>query len=241
MHFPTSFVAIATSFFAVPIIAHPGHDISQEIAERAAYLSSAEYTGLEHCAEQLQARSAEMIARRKAIVEDLRVKRGVVKRDFTTVLNTNHHSNKAVTPDSSDLAIFGSNSSCILQPETTEGPYCMFFYSSGSYDVLLMIDQGYRVRLFARTLLMAILVFRSLSMFKSSTRPLASPWIRSPSKPGIVTAQVYMVALLLEAMVTRLTRPTLTTQCSVAFNFRTKMACFNLTQREFLINPKLSF
>ncbi|KAH7396390.1 Intradiol ring-cleavage dioxygenase [Pyrenochaeta sp. MPI-SDFR-AT-0127] len=118
-----AFVAIAASFLAVPVTAHPGHDLTQEIAERAAFLSSTEYTGLDHCAEQLKARSAEMIARRKAIVNHLRMKRGVVKRDFETVLNTDHHSNKAVTPDSSDEAIFGSNSSCILQPETTEGPY----------------------------------------------------------------------------------------------------------------------
>ena len=122
--FSPSFVALAASlFFSAPVVAHPGHDISEEIAERAAYLSSARYTDLSHCAESLKTRQAGLISRRKAVVQHLRSKRGIVKRDLEDVLNTDHHSNASVTPDSPDDVIFAGNASCILNPQTTEGPY----------------------------------------------------------------------------------------------------------------------
>lgn len=124
VYFSGAFIAFVASLLSTSISAHPAHDLSEEIAERAAFLSSTEYASLDHCAEQLQARSAKLIARREAMVEHLRKKRGIFKRDFETVLNTNHHSNQTITPDSSNEAIFGSNNSCILQAETTEGPYC---------------------------------------------------------------------------------------------------------------------
>lgn len=124
VYFSSAVVALAASFFAGSVLAHPGHNINEEIAERAAFLKTARYTNLDHCAEKFKARSAPMIARRKAMVKHLRAKRGIVKRDFEEVLNTDHHSNKTVTPDSPDEVIFGANSSCILQAETTEGPYC---------------------------------------------------------------------------------------------------------------------
>lgn len=128
VYFAPSFVALATSFFfSAPVVAHPGHDITEEIAERAAYLASESYTGLSHCAETLKSRQAALISRRKAMVQHLRTKRGIVKRDFEDVLNTDHHSNASVTPDSPDDVVFAGNASCILQPETTEGPYCEDF------------------------------------------------------------------------------------------------------------------
>jgi hypothetical protein len=124
--FAPSVIALAASlFFSVPATAHPGHDIAEELAERAAYLASDSYTGLDHCADTLKSRQAALISRRKAMVHHLRTKRGIVKRDFDDVLNTDHHSNASVTPDSPDDVVFAGNASCILQPETTEGPYCM--------------------------------------------------------------------------------------------------------------------
>lgn len=129
VYFSSAAVAAVAAFFANQAFAHPGHDIREEMAERAAFLSSAEYTNLDHCAEQLEARSTEMIARRKAMVDHLRTKRGIVKRDFNTVLATNHHSNASVTPNSPSDVIFAGNSSCILQAEATEGPYCMYIDS----------------------------------------------------------------------------------------------------------------
>lgn len=125
VHFAPSFLALAASlFFSVPAVAHPGHDIAEELAERAAYFASDSYTGLAHCAETLKSRQAGLISRRKAQVQHLRTKRGIVKRSFEDVLSTDHHSNASVTPESPDDVIFAGNASCILQPETTEGPYC---------------------------------------------------------------------------------------------------------------------
>ena len=125
VYFSPTFIALAASlFWASPAVAHPGHDIAEERAERAAFLASDSYTGLAHCADTLKSRQAGLISRRKAMVNHLRAKRGIVKRSFEDVLNTDHHSNASVTPDSPDDVIFAGNASCILQPETTEGPYC---------------------------------------------------------------------------------------------------------------------
>ncbi|OSS51207.1 hypothetical protein B5807_04267 [Epicoccum nigrum] len=130
VYFSPSFIALAASlFWASPAAAHPGHDVAEERAERAAFLASDSYTGLEHCADTLKSRQADLISRRKAMVNNLRAKRGIVKRSFEDVLNTDHHSNASVTPDSPDDVIFAGNASCILQPETTEGPY----WVSGEY------------------------------------------------------------------------------------------------------------
>lgn len=48
-------------------------------------------------------------------------------RDLATAANTSHLSDlTGLTSDSTDSTIFSGNSSCILNPEVTEGPYCMF-------------------------------------------------------------------------------------------------------------------
>ncbi|KAI8933394.1 hypothetical protein NX059_010009 [Plenodomus lindquistii] len=125
----TATVAFVAALLSRSIHAHPGHDIDEEVAERAAFMASTQHANLDHCAEQLQARSAGLIARREAMVKHLRAKRGIFKRDFEDVLDTDHHSNLSVTPESPSDVIFSGNSSCILQPETTEGPY----WVSGEY------------------------------------------------------------------------------------------------------------
>ena len=119
----TNFVFAA--LVAGPVFAHPGHDIAAEIAERAAYRRSPDYQGLGQCADAIKARDDLMIKRRIDQVHALQDKRGLKRRSLTDVLNKDHKSTKKVTPESSNADIFGSNNSCILQPETTEGPYCM--------------------------------------------------------------------------------------------------------------------
>ncbi|KAF1353011.1 extracellular dioxygenase-like protein [Lizonia empirigonia] len=119
VYFPPSFIALAASlFFSATVVAHSGQDVAEEIAERAAFLASDSYSV-----------SSALISRRKAMVQHLCTKRGIMKRDFEEVLNTDHHSNASVTPESPDDVIFAGNASCILQPETTEGPY----WVSGEY------------------------------------------------------------------------------------------------------------
>lgn len=121
VHFTSLAVA---ALAAIPAFAHPGHDIAAEIRERAEFQRSPEYQGLGQCADAIKARDHIMIKRRMEQVQALQEKRGLERRSLTDVLNKDHKSTKAVTPQSSHADIFGSNSSCILQPETTEGPYC---------------------------------------------------------------------------------------------------------------------
>ncbi|KAF1955937.1 aromatic compound dioxygenase [Byssothecium circinans] len=116
-------LALAASFSVV--LAHPGHDVGAEAAERSESLNKLQYRSLAHCADKLKARGIEAanIARRKAAVNTLRAKRSLKPRDFEDVLNTDHKSNETYSEDTPADILFGSNNSCILTPEVTEGPY----------------------------------------------------------------------------------------------------------------------
>lgn len=115
-------------------LAHPGHDVKAEAAERAAFIKRTplESRSLGHCAENLKARGyeAKNVARRQQTVEQLRRKRGIQTRsphlnarDLDTVLNTTHHSTLDVSPSTDPHVLFQSNASCILGPDVTQGPY----------------------------------------------------------------------------------------------------------------------
>jgi hypothetical protein len=56
--------------------AHPGHDLTQEIAERRDFLSSVKRADLSHCADKLAARGVDKrnVARRQAYIEKARAK-----------------------------------------------------------------------------------------------------------------------------------------------------------------------
>lgn len=75
MHVPT-LVAAFLATAAASVSAHPGHDISEELAEREAALSQFAYRDLSHCAEKIRARGLETrnVARRNALVEQLQKK-----------------------------------------------------------------------------------------------------------------------------------------------------------------------
>ncbi|KAL2266939.1 hypothetical protein VTJ83DRAFT_4216 [Remersonia thermophila] len=106
--------------------AHPGHDVAQEAAERRAYLQSVKRTSLSHCTDKLRARGIEArnIARRNAVIEKARQKRGLTKRNFDKVINTNHNKTElGYTRDTDPVTLFAGYNSCLLTPETTEGPY----------------------------------------------------------------------------------------------------------------------
>ncbi|MCJ1445406.1 MAG: hypothetical protein MMC23_005911 [Stictis urceolatum] len=94
---------------------HPGHDIRAEAIERSKYIkrSTNLYT---KCGKNLEARGYGQRAIRP-IPE---------ARSFDDVLNTDHHSNVTGIDLSIDQdTVFSDNSSCMLQPEITEGLYCM--------------------------------------------------------------------------------------------------------------------
>ncbi|KAI0310611.1 Intradiol ring-cleavage dioxygenase, partial [Amylostereum chailletii] len=88
---------------------------------------------LGNCQDQLRKRGGvyeRAHARREALAHKARrdlgisMPRGVFKRDLDTVLDTTHLSNlTGITNDTDASTLFTGNSSCILAPETTQGPY----------------------------------------------------------------------------------------------------------------------
>ena len=107
--------------------AHPGHDLAEEAAERAAFMKRSPNT-VRSCASQLERRgfSKAALARRQAIAQKARVKRGLnsplVRRDFAAY-NVSHESSSGVTYGDDETLLFQDDSTCILQPEVTQGPY----------------------------------------------------------------------------------------------------------------------
>jgi hypothetical protein len=99
-------------------LAHPGHNVAEEAAERADYFKRNPKT-LSKCASNLQARSSEDITRRHGLANSLRAGRGLATlqaRDFTKY----DYSHLVANPGPN---VFAQNSSCILQPDVTAGPY----------------------------------------------------------------------------------------------------------------------
>lgn len=47
-------------------------------------------------------------------------------RDIDPVLNKSHHSPEHYTLNTPEETLFHSNSSCVLSPEVTEGPFCEY-------------------------------------------------------------------------------------------------------------------
>ncbi|RAH77188.1 aromatic compound dioxygenase [Aspergillus japonicus CBS 114.51] len=102
-------------------VAHPGHDMSQELAHRRGFLAQSKRTDLSHCASKLQARGVESrnLARR---YHTLHAKKQ--KRDLDSVLDTSHNeTDLGYTPTTAERTVFSSNTSCALTPEATQGPY----------------------------------------------------------------------------------------------------------------------
>lgn len=111
------------------VIAHPGHSVAAEAAERREFLKRSPNT-VRSCASTLASRgiAKQAIARRSELAQTVQLKRGLVgrpllaRRDFADY-NFTHASSKDVTLGSDELSLFEDNSTCILQPEVTQGPY----------------------------------------------------------------------------------------------------------------------
>ncbi|KAL9622389.1 MAG: hypothetical protein Q9160_003232 [Pyrenula sp. 1 TL-2023] len=132
MAFRHASLLIFLFLFNILTLGHPGHDHKREAAERAAYLKGARARSLSHCSEKLRVRGMQQrsIERRQALANSIRIKRGLPSkpylkaRDVDTVLATSHHSNlTGITLDTPETTIFADNSSCVLQPDSVEGPY----------------------------------------------------------------------------------------------------------------------
>ncbi|KAM0599133.1 hypothetical protein ACHAPN_001507 [Verticillium nonalfalfae] len=126
-------VASGIALLSIQAAAHPGHDLSEEIAERRAFLGNIERASLAHCAAKLRARGVEQrnIERRAALLKDAREKLALKKkRDVDTVLATSHNKTELGYTINTDAdTLFSGQNSCVLTPEVTQGPY----YVGGEY------------------------------------------------------------------------------------------------------------
>lgn len=113
-------------------LAHPGHNVQQEAAERGHWLRSAKPRSVRDCANTLRRRGhlEASLARRQELSRHARIKRGLAtnkpllrRADYSSSLNTSHASSLDVTLGSDETLLFADNSSCLLQPEVTQGPY----------------------------------------------------------------------------------------------------------------------
>lgn len=122
MHFST---ALVSAFAAALVVAHPGANVEAEALERRDYLATAKRTNLDHCSAQLQARGLRQTAalRRRAVAEK-KAKRGLLLQRDLADLNKSHHSDADYDAKTPLDTLFAKEKSCVLAPETTEGPYC---------------------------------------------------------------------------------------------------------------------
>ncbi|TVY39386.1 hypothetical protein LSUB1_G004328 [Lachnellula subtilissima] len=121
-------------------IAHPGHDVTAEVAQRNAALKNTK-RDLTHCRDTVTKRDmqSKQQKRRQAAIETARAKRGLSQkrrfhtlrtRNLTSVTDTSHFSNLTVSPSTPGVEeIIFSNTSCILAAEGEVGP----FWVEGEY------------------------------------------------------------------------------------------------------------
>ncbi|KAH0598787.1 hypothetical protein MHUMG1_02899 [Metarhizium humberi] len=109
-------------------VAHPGHDLTEEILERRSFKNSVRRASLSHCAEKLKARGvqARNLERRAATAALARLSRGVSTRDADSALGESHNKTSLGYSENTSISeLFSGNASCVLTPEVTQGPYCM--------------------------------------------------------------------------------------------------------------------
>lgn len=125
--------ALITALVAGLATAHPGHSVAEELQERREFMATTKARDLSHCAAKLKARGleAQNVARRAELIEAARAKRGLKsKRTLDSVLATDHNETSlGYTANTAEATLFSSNSSCILTPDVTQGPY----YVGGEY------------------------------------------------------------------------------------------------------------
>ncbi|KAK0103904.1 hypothetical protein ONS96_005012 [Cadophora gregata f. sp. sojae] len=140
VYFPKLVGAVAAVCFASTIIAHPGehHDhaeIKRQVKARD-QMATAAKRSLDTCSSSLKHRelTARSLARRAEVLNELRQKRGIAtkpkkyRRDLETLetfeaVNHNMTGVDDYTSETAESTIFAANTSCIMSPENTDGPY----------------------------------------------------------------------------------------------------------------------
>ncbi|RHZ54003.1 intradiol ring-cleavage dioxygenase [Aspergillus thermomutatus] len=127
-----STLVAAVAGLASVSLAHPGHNVKAEAAERAAFLKRSNVArSWGGCAAKLKARGLESrsIARRQHAVQMLRRSKGLetrapfLKARDLDALNTSHESSLDVDLSTDPSVLFSSNATCVLGPDVTQGPY----------------------------------------------------------------------------------------------------------------------
>jgi hypothetical protein len=119
---------LSALFLSVAVLGHPGHDPTEEILERRAFMAASRRASLGHCVDRLQERGvpSRNVQRRATLMSNARLNRGIDKRDAASVLATSHNGTSLGYTENTNVAkLFSSNNSCLLMPEVTQGPYCM--------------------------------------------------------------------------------------------------------------------
>lgn len=106
--------------------AHPGHDLTEEVAERRSFINSIQRRSLDHCSEHLKSRGfeAKNSARRSAAILKARWFKGLHKRANETWTGSHNATHLGITMNTPIEELFTGNASCVLTPEVTQGPYC---------------------------------------------------------------------------------------------------------------------
>lgn len=110
------------------VLAHPGHSVSEEASERAEYFAF-KPRSVNSCTGKLQARGhlSDAIVRRRQLARRAQEKRGlnlntIKRRDFAQY-DTSHRVTDGISFGDDETLLFSDNSSCLLQPEVTQGPF----------------------------------------------------------------------------------------------------------------------
>ncbi|OJJ32504.1 hypothetical protein ASPWEDRAFT_140372 [Aspergillus wentii DTO 134E9] len=136
MHFSKLLLAtLVTPLFAHPGEKHDPHAVKREIHTRDVLASSGK-RALDACSTTLGARHlhAKNVKRRAQTVDSLRKKRGITanpqkyRRDLAALeeweaINHNQTGLLDYSPHTPESVIFAANTSCILTPTVTDGPY----------------------------------------------------------------------------------------------------------------------
>jgi hypothetical protein len=120
--------ALINAILLASALAHPGHDVREEALERRDFMSRRP-NSVRSCSSSLEARGivTSAVHRRQEMARQARSKREnkagtILRRDFAAY-NFTHQSGLDVTLGSDEELLFDDDSSCVLQPEVTQGPY----------------------------------------------------------------------------------------------------------------------
>lgn len=126
----SAFFALTIALLIWNALAHPGHNVAEEAAERRDFLKRNPHS-VRSCAANLQKRghTAAAIARRQDLARQVRARRSLLtdgqplaRRDLAQY-NTSHASTSGLKFGDEETLFFADNSSCVLQSEVTQGPY----------------------------------------------------------------------------------------------------------------------